>query len=88
MTIIRNQRAGDLRLEVNSSVASPHEAYPHLCEISRPTVETAAAAYYLNRSPQTLRLWACKESGPLRPIRLHGRLHWSVDEICKLLAGV
>ena len=88
MAIIRMQHGGDSRLEGTDSSGKPLQMYPQLGEISRPTVETAAAAYYLNRSPQTLRLWACKENGPLRPIRLHGRLHWSVDEICKLLAGV
>ena len=40
----------------------------------RPTVNTAAAAHYLNRRPQTLRQWACAEDGPLRPLRVNGRL--------------
>ena len=32
-----------------------HEQFPPLESVTRPTVETAAAAYYLNRRPQTLR---------------------------------
>jgi len=40
---------------------------------------------YLNRKAQTLRTWACYENGPIRPIRVHGRLAWSVDEIRKVL---
>lgn len=52
--------------------------YVPLDEVQRPTVETAAAAFYLNRRPQTLRDWACKQSGPIRPIRVHGRLAWPV----------
>ena len=52
---------------------------------TRPTVDTAAAAYYLNRRPQTLRGWACKEDGPLRPIRINGRLAWNVAAIRRLL---
>ncbi len=56
-----------------------------LDEVQRPTVETAAAAYYLNRRPQTLRDWACKQSGPIRPIRVHGRLAWPVSEIKRVL---
>jgi hypothetical protein len=52
----------------------------------RVTVDTATAAYYLNRQPQTMRAWASSERGPLRPLRLGGRLAWSVREIKHLLA--
>lgn len=60
-------------------------SYPPLELITRPAVDTDSAAYYLGRKPQTLRTWACYESGPIRPIRVHGRLAWSVDEIRKVL---
>ena len=53
--------------------------------VDRPTVDTAAGAYYLNRQPQTLRCWACREDGPLRPIRINGRLAWPVAELRRLL---
>ena len=59
--------------------------YPALESVTRPTVDTASAAYYLNRRPQTLRAWACHEDGPLRPLRIHGRLAWSVAEIKRVL---
>jgi hypothetical protein len=59
--------------------------FPPLELVTRPTVETAAAAYYLNRRPQTLRIYACHENGPLRPIRVHGRLHWKTDDLRRLL---
>jgi len=52
----------------------------------RPAVDTAAAAHYLSRRPQTLRGWACLENGPLRPIRICGRLHWKTDDIRRLLS--
>jgi hypothetical protein len=55
-------------------------------QVTNPTVPTAAAAHYLNRRPQTLRAWACLENGALRPIRINGRLAWSVAEI-KMLTG-
>ena len=58
-----------------------------LADETRPAVDTAAAAYHLNRRPQTLRGWACLENGPLRPIRINGRLAWPVAEI-KALMGV
>ena len=59
--------------------------FPPLESVTRPTVETAAAAFYLNRRPQTLRIYACHENGPLRPIRVHGRLHWNTDDLRRLL---
>ena len=52
---------------------------------SRPTVGTAAAAHYLHLAQQTLRIYACKENGPLRPLRVNGRLHWVTADIRKLL---
>jgi len=36
------------------------------------------------RRPQTMRGYACK-GGPLRPIRINGRLGWAVADIRKLL---
>lgn len=51
---------------------------------TRPNVSTAAAAFYLCRQEQTLRMWACKESGPIRPIRIHGRLAWPVAELRRI----
>ena len=52
---------------------------------TRPALDTAAAAHHLNRQPQTLRGWACLENGPLRPIRINGRLAWPVSELRRLL---
>lgn len=53
----------------------------------RPAIPTAEAAYHLNRKPQTLRIWACDESGPIRPLRINGRLAWPVAAIRALLQG-
>jgi hypothetical protein len=58
---------------------------PGLSAENRPTVNTATAAYYLNRQAQTLRVWASKESGAIRPIRVNGRLAWPVADLKKLL---
>lgn len=63
------------------------QLFPSLEQETRTHIETAPAAYHLLREPQTLRIWACKESGPLRPIRVNGRLAWSVAEIRRILAG-
>ena len=56
-----------------------------LAHETRPAVDTSAAAHYLNRKPQTLRGWACMENGPLRPIRINGRLAWNVSELRRVL---
>ena len=56
-------------------------------KVTNPTVPTAAAAYYTDRKPQTLRNWACFENGPIRPIRINGRLAWPVAAIRALLSG-
>lgn len=61
--------------------------FPALETVTRPTVETAAAAFYFNRQTQTLLKWACFENGPLRPLRINGRLAWPVAEIRRLLSG-
>ena len=61
--------------------------FPPLEKESRTAVTTDAAAFYLNRKPQTLRAWACLENGPLRPIRVNGRLSWRVADIKSALDG-
>ncbi|TNC82776.1 MAG: hypothetical protein C9356_02590 [Oleiphilus sp.] len=50
-------------------------------------LSTNEAAHALNRSPQTLRKWACLDTGPIKPIRIHGRLAWPVDAIVALQQG-
>lgn len=59
--------------------------YPPLAEETRTHVETSCAAHHLNRKAQTLRHWASSEAGALRPVRVNGRLAWSVEQIKKLL---
>lgn len=51
----------------------------------RTHVDTACAAFHLGRKPQTLRVWASSEKGPLRPVRVNGRLAWSVADIRRVL---
>jgi hypothetical protein len=54
---------------------------------ARSHVETACAAFHLMRKPQTMRAYACLENGPIRPIRINGRLAWPVAAIRALLNG-
>lgn len=71
--------------QTESERAQAAPAFPPLDAETREHVETACAAHHLIRRPQTLRLWACSESGPLRPVRVHGRLLWPVAEIRRIL---
>lgn len=57
--------------------------YPSIESVTRPTVPTEQAAYYLDRKPQTMRSWACFGMGPVKPIRINGHLTWPVKEIKK-----
>ena len=61
--------------------------YPAIDAEIRSHVETALAAHWLGRKPQTLHVWSCQGSAPLRPVRIHGRLSWPVAEIKRLLSG-
>lgn len=65
--------------------AAHDNKFPPLELVNKPTVPTEQAAYYLNRRPQTMRGWACLENGPIRPLRINGRLAWSVDSIKRIL---
>jgi len=53
----------------------------------RDTLPTSEAAQAINRASQTLRKWACLENGPIRPVRIHGRLAWRVADLAALLNG-
>lgn len=65
------------------------ENFPGLVSVARgrDTVSTNEAALCLSRTPQTMRKWACLETGPIRPIRIHGRLAWRVADLARLLQG-
>lgn len=51
----------------------------------RSVLPTGEAARHLNRKEQTLRVWACYGDGPIKPVRVHGRLMWRVADIRALL---
>ncbi len=58
-------------------------------QITRPNLRTDEAAFYLNRRPQTLRAWACRENFPpgLRCKRIGGLLAWPTAQV-KAIVGV
>ena len=49
------------------------------------TTDEAAAA--LRKQPQTLRRWACEGSGPIRPVKIGGRLAWKREDLAALIGG-
>lgn len=62
------------------------QQFPPLEEVTRPTIPTEQAAYYLCRRPQTLRMWAMNSgTGPVSCIRINGRLGWNVAELRRAL---
>ena len=62
-------------------------AFVSLDRETRTAVDTACAAFHLNRQPQTLRGWASAETYPpgLKPVRCMGRLAWPVAGIRAVL---
>jgi len=61
--------------------SSPAQALP-----DKPALTTKEAARLLNRTPQTLRVWAMYENGPIRPQRMNRRLLWATADVIKLIA--
>lgn len=61
------------------------DGFPDIRTESRTHVPTDIAGHWLNRKGQTMRGWASSESGPLRPIRVSGKLAWPVADIRRLL---
>lgn len=76
--------ATGVNMESTTAASAYRPAFPPLAQETRLTVDTACAAYHLCRQPQTLRGWACHEDGPLRPLRIHGRLAWKVIDLRRL----
>jgi hypothetical protein len=75
-------------IQAMREVATPQQftaQYLPLEQVTKPNLTTGETAYYLNRRPQTLRGWACLETGALRPIRINGRLAWPVAELRRVL---
>lgn len=51
----------------------------------REILNTDEAAFHLNRKPSTLRLWASNGNGPIKPVRINGRLGWRTKDIRRSL---
>lgn len=69
---------------LSPSFTCPIDFLP-LDQETRTHVTTKVMCHHLGRKEQTARGWACHEDGPLRPIRINGRLAWAVADIKRLL---
>ena len=58
-----------------------------LADETRTLLTTGEAAAHLLRAPQTLRVWACRENGPIRPVRVGAILGWPTAEIRRLVGA-
>lgn len=67
-------------------IPSAFQPFPPLEMVTSPTVTTEAAAFYMNRAPQTLRCWSCNDNGPIKPLRIGRRLAWPVKDLRALLS--
>lgn len=68
------------------TTAAPPRA--RLSDVTADILSTKDAAYYLNRRPQTLRLWSCgTRPAPIKPRRINGRLAWDVAQIRALVGA-
>lgn len=65
-------------------LANWEKKFPPLESVTRPTVPTEQAAYYLDRKPQTLRGWAMT-GRVIAPLRVNGRLAWPTSCIKRAL---
>lgn len=68
--------------------ANTHEwavQYPPLEQVTRPNLTTQEVAYYTNTRPQTWRIYACRQTGPIQPMRVAGRLAWPTAAVRRLV---
>jgi len=73
------------RTKGTPEVATCPEGFIPIDQETRTHVSTKVMCHHLGRKEQTARGWACHEDGPLRPIRVNGRLAWAVADIKRLL---
>jgi len=67
-------------------IKKPAQQHPHrnMLRVAIPNKEAAAA---LTFKPQTLRSWSSSGTGPIRPVRVGGRIYWRVNDLLRLLEG-
>lgn len=70
-------------------MAAKADTFPPLEQVNKPNLTTREFCFYTNLAEQTAWLWASKEHGKVRPIRIGRRLNWptkAVKELCGVAA--
>jgi prophage antirepressor-like protein len=67
------------------AIANSRHALTRLEQETRSPLPPAETAFSLNREQQILNLWAMSNKGPVKCLRINGRLDLPTDAICKLL---
>lgn len=86
MTLVIEQHAATVKAPYKRKPWTPPEITPLGREL-RTAITTREAAIHLSRAQQTLRKWAMNGDGPVKPVRVQGRLMWSVADL-KAALGV
>ena len=86
-TLIALQAATNRCAQTGKKPAKPNapDRFTPLALEARSTLPTPEAAYHLTRAQQTLRLWAMRGDGPVKCVRINGRLAWPVSQIKRAL---
>ena len=71
----------------SDGVANTPTKYGSIEHETRTVVDTATAAHLLLRKVGTLHKWSNLGNGPIKPVRINGKLGWRIDEIRRLLNG-
>lgn len=61
--------------------------FPPLEAQSKPLLTTKEYCYYLNFAEQTAWIHACKQTGPVRPVKVGRKLGWPTAAV-KVLCGL
>jgi hypothetical protein len=72
-------------LAYRARTTPPAPPAPPSAIYDKPALTTKEAARLLSRAPQTLRVWATYENGPIRPQRVVGRLLWATKDVMELI---
>ena len=72
--------------DTRRAVSEPQQ-FPPLEQVTKPNLTTKEFCFYANLAEQTAWAYSCKESGPVRPIRIARRLNWPTKAV-KALCGV
>jgi len=74
----------DQRSKQRSTSLAPAGFVP-LDQEARTAIPTPIACVHIDRKPSCLYEWSSKGNGPIKPVKVNGRLLWLVADIRRLL---